>query len=467
MSDNENQRVSSAKKKASTLLFQLGLLIASASSPHHACASDTAASLPDQITKAESLQLRDLARLKSEPNRAAARAQTERLVKQALTFSPVVRETNFAAIASGADIAAARGARLPQVNATAQSVNSDGDMNRAARATGKPALTLTAQVVAFDWGRIAANIAGREYAQTGAYARANLSRRQVVAEALANCLELNKQRALVTANIEYIEKINVIVGMLTKVTQADPGRKGELVQARSRLLQAESSRDVLRSKVREIAIRTERSLGPGNAALCPGTGPDLIERLDLSGIRGVLNNHPQIIIAETDYQQSLKNIDQVAASRKPQVLLRAEHAPIAVSVTNDYAQTVSVLITAPLYDGNTLKSTERAALERANSAQERIETSLNQLETDLRERAKASETNFRRAEEYLGLLEINDQVRKDFFTQWAELGRRSLFELLAIEAEQYTLQSGYFTALYDGMIGVANVNASLGKFIAE
>ena len=468
MSDSNYPRMNSAKKKAKKqTLLELGVIVAAALSLHQVNASENFARLTEQITSEESQQLRDLNKLKSETSRADAKAQTVRLVKQALTYSPIIREANFAATASGQDIAAARGARLPQVTATAQSVNSDGEINRASRATGKPALTVTAQMVAYDWGRIAANIEGREYAQTGAYARADLTKRQVVSDTLNNCLELSKQRALVTANVEYIDKINVIVSMLTKVTQADTGRRGELIQARSRLLQAESSRDVLRSKVREVAIRIERSIGAENAGLCTGIGADFIQGLDLTGLRTQLVTHPQIIISETDYQQSLKNIDQVAASRKPQVLLRAEHAPVAVSVTNDYAQTISVLVTAPLYDGNTLKSTERAALERANSAQERIETNLNQLDTELRERAKAADTNFRRAEEYIGLLEINDQVRKDFFTQWAELGRRSLFELLAIEAEQFTLQSGYFTALYDGMIGVANVNASLGKLTVE
>ena len=68
-----------------------------------------------------------------------------------------------------------------------------------------------------------------------------------------------------------------------------------------------------------------------------------------------------------------------------------------------------------------------------------------------------------RANEYVSLLAINQKVRDDFFVQWVALGRRSLFELLAIEQEQFTLDTGYFTALYDGMEGVAYLKVNSGE----
>jgi len=66
-----------------------------------------------------------------------------------------------------------------------------------------------------------------------------------------------------------------------------------------------------------------------------------------------------------------------------------------------------------------------------------------------------------RAVEYMSLLEINQRVRDDFFIQWSALGRRTLFELLAIEAEQYSLRTGYILSLYDSMLSNANVYGNL------
>jgi adhesin transport system outer membrane protein len=66
----------------------------------------------------------------------------------------------------------------------------------------------------------------------------------------------------------------------------------------------------------------------------------------------------------------------------------------------------------------------------------------------------------------VSLLEINQRVRDDFFIQWSALGRRTLFELLAIEAEQYSLRTGYILSLYDSMLSNANVYGNL-DFLQE
>jgi outer membrane protein, adhesin transport system len=124
-------------------------------------------------------------------------------------------------------------------------------------------------------------------------------------------------------------------------------------------------------------------------------------------------------------------------------------------------------VTAPIYDGNTLKSAERASLERANAALERKEEAERQLVSEIKQRHSQAVRNLARAEEYVSLLEINQKVRDDFFVQWVALGRRSLFELLAIEAEQFSLDTGYFTTLYDGMAGIAYLRATAGELTVD
>jgi adhesin transport system outer membrane protein len=119
----------------------------------------------------------------------------------------------------------------------------------------------------------------------------------------------------------------------------------------------------------------------------------------------------------------------------------------------------------PIFDGNILKSSQQAALERARAAAERVDLTVMQLDTDYRERYQATNDNLRRVDEFTSLIEINDRVRKDFFVQWYSLGRRSLFELLAIEQEQYNLQRGYFTSLFDAMINIANIEGNAGLLI--
>lgn len=417
----------------------------------------------DGISLEESQRLRNFKALTTSEGIDLSNLKLRNLLRAAETYSPALREGDYSVLAAGEDVAAAKGARLPQVTLTGQSLYSDGDIATASRATGKPAAVIAAQYSLYDWGRIAANIAGREQAQQAAYARRKLLNRQLAADVTTICLELNKQRATLTANVEYLQKLNTLQEMIAKIVAEDTGRSAELVQVRSRLLQGESQTALTRSRVREVSIRLERVLGPGQYALCTDLGPSLMQRPPEDEILRQVDNHPQIEILNAEFKQALRNADQITATRKPQVSLRAEHTPVAASITNDYQQVVTVAATVPLYDGNTLRSSERAALERANAATERIETTRYQLSSDLRERARFAAANLQRAADFVSLLEINDRVRQDFFLQWAALGRRTLFELLAIEAEQLTLQSGYFSALYDGMIGVANVRANIGQ----
>jgi adhesin transport system outer membrane protein len=123
---------------------------------------------------------------------------------------------------------------------------------------------------------------------------------------------------------------------------------------------------------------------------------------------------------------------------------------------------VSLLVTAPIFDGDILKSNERAAVERVNAGDERIEEATRQVDSLYREKYEIASSGIRRAQDFTALLEVSDRVRKDFFLQWSSLGKRSLFELLAIEQEQYSLQSNYVTTLFDAMSGYAEIMGNAG-----
>jgi adhesin transport system outer membrane protein len=350
---------------------------------------------------------------------------------------------------------------------TGQSVKSDGDMPISTRATGKPSLSLQTNYPLYDWGRIRANVQGREQVLIAAQERRNLVSRQLAIEVTAICLELSKQKAISKANDAYLNDLHDLSEKISKIVAEDSGRASELLQVRSRYLQGQSQALQIRSRVNEVAIRLEKLVGDFQTVLCRDLEAGLLKPPRETEIIENLPIHPQILILEAEYRQARANTAQISAIRKPQVNLRAEHSPMASGVTNDYAQTVSINASIPLYDGNTLKSSETAALQRESVSVERIEVAKNQLRSDLREKMLLAEASLQRAEDFVQLLEVNERVRKDFYVQWAALGRRSLFELLAIQLEQLTLRSGYFTALYDGAIAIANISGNIGTLTAK
>ena len=443
----------------------LVLVTTAAAWPFKAAAQDamTMATMP----MAEYLELRKFKEIATAKRVAESNLRQKDIVQKALAYSATGRELYASQQAAGQDVLAAQGAKAPQVTVFTQSIVTEGDLTQANKNRGSPGASVQATYTVYDWGRIDAIVKVRKESENAIYARQNLVARQITIDALGACLELNKQRALLNANITYVDKIRNLVARLNKVVESDPGRAGELVQTKSRMLQADSSIETVKTKVAEVKVRLERLIGPNQSHQCEGLGASLLNAPELNMVLESIKTHPQVQIVESDYRQNLSAVDQLAATRKPQASVTAAHAPVNLGFTQDYAQTITMTITAPIYDGNTLKSSERASLERANAALERKEETIRQLTDDIKQRHSQAVRNLARAEEYVSLLEINQKVRDDFFVQWVALGRRSLFELLAIEAEQFSLDTGYFTTLFDGMAGIAYLRATAGELTVD
>lgn len=408
--------------------------------------------------------LRSLQNLGSDESTKRSELQLRQLVKRALEFSPAMREARYTTDAAQQDINAAKGARSPQVNLTSGATTYTGEIPSTSR-PDRPYFGVNASVPVYDFGRINALVKGREAAYDASSARYALQANQVAVDVVTTCLDYTKQRALVFAADDYLEAVQRLADMLTQVTDADPGRRGELVQARSRLLQATQARENARSLAREFRIRLDRLIGVDQSALCDGVGASFLQKPDLESVRAKLVTNPQVMAFQFDYETALRQLDQINASRKPQVQASAVHAPVANGLSNNYYQSFTISMSVPLYDGKILESGERAALERARAAAERIDTTIQQLDTEYRARYELATAALRRTNEYVSLLEINDRVRKDFFVQWYALGRRSLYELLAVELEQYTLQQGYFSSLFDAMSGVGRILGTSGQLV--
>jgi len=413
---------------------------------------------------AEDVQtLRNMTALQSPEKILRSDAQINLLVKQAHAYSPLLRELGYAVDAAEQDINVAKGARSPQITLRGSSTMVTGGLPSSSRSSGMPYIGVNAAYTVYDYGRIDATVKNREARKDAGTARYAQQATQITIETVTTCLEYSKRRALLYAVEDYAQTVQQLVDMLTKVVDADPGRRAELVQARSRLLQAEQSKQSERSGVEQFQIRLNRLIGPNNAAMCDGIGASFLEKPDIEKIRAAVKEHPQVRAFQFDLEAANKQVEEISASRKPQVQATAAHAPVLPGLNNDYYQSITLTASVPLYDGNVLQSSQQAALERARSAAERIDFTVMQLDTDYRDRNQTATDNLRRTTEFTSLIEINDRVRKDFFVQWYSLGRRSLFELLAIEQEQYNLQRGYFTALFDAMTSIATIQANAGQ----
>ena len=75
-------------------------------------------------------------------------------------------------------------------------------------------------------------------------------------------------------------------------------------------------------------------------------------------------------------------------------------------------------------------------------------------------------SSFDRARRTSALLKNTDQLRDFTLQQWQQLGKRSLFDVMATESEHYNLRVSYVNALHDQQQLNANL-LSLGRGVLE
>jgi outer membrane protein TolC len=395
----------------------------------------------------------------------AAREQLRWLAMTAIERSPAVREAGANRRAAQYDRLEAEGAHYPQIDLDADSRWSHGlsDVGRE-DFSGRPSYSVTASYLLFDAGRTDKLIASRAGAEDAALSRVQAAKLAVAGEAVLTALELSRLRAQIAAADGYLERIQQLVEMLARITAEDPGRLGELTQARSRVLQAKVSRESLMARAAQTELLLQKLIGNEHAAI------DQLELvfLDTPALETLIESiaqHPLVRQADFEALAGQHYAHSLAAARKPKVNLIATHTPITPGLSGDTALYAGVRLNYTLFKGFSDRAAEHAALERATGAQNKREQLVMERVTTVRALYSLAHAQLARAKEYLSLLKESDQVRRDFFVQWREMGRRSLFELLAAESEHHNLVMVQLDTWFDALSGMARVRVESGALL--
>jgi adhesin transport system outer membrane protein len=373
--------------------------------------------------------------------------------------SATVREVEASVRASVQDIREARAARAPQVTVEMTSRYSQAPPNSAAQSLrGTPYYVATASLPVYDFGRITAQIDSRTATSEAQGERLRGVYESVAGDTMSALVELARSRALLAATDRYQGRIGQLARMIADLIREDRGRSSELTQVQSRLLQASVARSVIDSRLRETEIALARLVGDDaqakslvDAASAGSVMNAVMTPPALEAALAAIDRHPLVrqLVAETEAQSQLANA--LGSARLPQVNAVAGRTPINPGATTQYLDFAGVTMTVPLYRGGGDVAAERSARERELSVRERRE----QTERDLNSRIRLSYQNmtsqFERANEYAELLQISDRVRRDFYEQWSQLGRRSLFELLSAESEHHSLRLAWINAVHDSL----------------
>ncbi len=412
--------------------------------------------------------LLDMHQDKEARKRPQTRQQLIAIINRAIRTSPSTLEASLLIEAAEQEINSASRARLPQVTVSGQNTYTQTDEGLSSPANGKTGLLIQMQMPLYDSGRIANTVRGREALLASQQAKQNLQHINIAQEVISACANHALQRILLNVNQIYASRMSRLTETIGDIATIDPGRASELTQAKSRQLQAELTLQTLRGKITETTAELERLLKSTSDYDClealqyfiADSASATIDTADAS-------MHPQVIATQMEAQSQYAFASQLKATRKPLVQLGVGRSPVNLALSNEYQNSVAVTATLPLYDGNATDRSADAATQRGAATTARAEAQKEKIQSDLKTRSASAFNAAQRLEKYTELLRVSRKVREDYYIQWSTLGRRSLFELLAIESEQLSLQSNYASSLIDLISGVAYQKVQTGLLFKE
>ena len=183
----------------------------------------------------------------------------------------------------------------------------------------------------------------------------------------------------------------------------------------------------------------------------------------LEPLLAAIDRHPVIrqLVAETEAQSQLAK--SLGSARFPQFSVVAGRTPINPGATTQYLDFAGVTMSVPLYRGGGDVAAERSARERELSVRERRDQTERDINARIRLLHQNTTSQLARANEYAQLMQISDRVRQDFYEQWSQLGRRSLFELLSAEIEHHSVRLAWINSVHDSLAAQMRMRAEAGS----
>ena len=386
------------------------------------------------------------------------------LVKDALERSHAVGATRLLAEAALQDIEEARAAKAIQASVGA-GVGPGG--SRSAGVTETASMQVRANLnvsqLLYDGGRSDRLVDWRtQLAESARWG--HLSQQEQLA-LTAVALQLERSRNRMTAQVwrNHVRKTGCLVEALESIVRTDRGRASELVQAQKTLQQAELQLVQTQSTVRQLEVRLRRLVGDG----LPGTeglSTVFMGVPDLPQLVADVERSTDIAQLEAQEKAARRYAEAVAAGGKPQVSWNVSGSAAAgnnsgsgsTGPTRSGSYSLGLAMNLPLLSpgvepatGAARKRAEAARLQRADVLESR-----RFRVAEVHEQASAAVDRARRLAE---VLKNSEQVRSFTLQQWQQLGKRSLFDVMAAEADHYNMRVAYVNALHD----VQQLNANL------
>ncbi len=400
----------------------------------------------------------------------ASRQALRSLTFNAIERNPGVAAARLLAEAGLDDVREGEAAKRPQASLA---VTSGPSSSHGAGVTETSAnqlrAGLTISQLIYDGGRTDRLIDVRRL-QGEALRLSHLSQREQLAlNAVSAAFELSRYRQQAQVYAEYRRSAACLVDALEQVVAADRGRLSELVQARKTLLQVELTQSQTDATVRQAEVRLKRFVG--DLQLAPGAlGGALLQLPSLNTLLSAAEQSAEISQLEVQARAAEALTQSIAAGNKPQLswsagLTQSGNYGGNVPTSRSTGLSLGVNLNIPLLNPGT-DAAEAAARKRAQAALLQRDDALDARKSRINDLYDQAGSAFDRARQTEAILRDSERLRGFTLQQWQQLGRRSLFDVMAAESDHFSLRIAQVNALHDGQQLAATLQ-SLGAGLLD
>jgi len=369
------------------------------------------------------------------------------LVQLAIRRSNAVGATRLLAESAAFDVEEARAARMPQATLSGQVGGVDAGAPNTTSTRGaqfQGGVTVSAPL--YDGGRISDLTDWRRHLAEAARFGEIGAQEQVALQTVSLALERSRYSVESQVYEQYAHKMGCLVDALQMIISVDRGRTSELVQARKTQQQAELSRDQSLSQKRLAEVRLRRFVGDD----LPPVGGITSVMLDTPTLGDLLTiasraSDIQALGSQADALDSY--VRAVLDGQKPQlgVLVAATKS---AGAGNSRSVTGGLTVSWQLFNAANTYTTN-SARKRAEAARLQRDDALEARKNRMAEVHEQADHAMQRARSVVEILHNSELVRNFTLQQWQQLGRRSLFDVMAAEGDHYNMRVQYVDALYD------------------
>ncbi|HEY9024705.1 MAG TPA: TolC family protein [Burkholderiaceae bacterium] len=369
------------------------------------------------------------------------------MVRTAIHRSNAVGAAKLLSEAAAIDIDEAHSALYPQVGVSGQLGGIDAGAPNSASVHGSQFQgSLNVSAPLYDGGHTRDMTDYRTHLAEVARFGEVSAQEQVALQTVS--LALDRSRYTVEAQVydQYARKMSCLVEALQMIVSADRGRTSELVQARKTQQQAELSRDQVLSQKRLTEIRLRRFIGDDLPPV-EGVTSVLLDTPALPDLLTMASRAAEIQSLDSQAAALDSYVKAVLDGQKPQlgVLVAATKS---AGAGNSRSVSGGVTFNWQIFNAGNKYTTE-SARKRAAAARLNREDALEARKYRMAEVHEQADHAMERARSVIEILHNSELVRNFTLQQWQQLGRRSLFDVMAAEGDHYNMRVQYVDALYD------------------